>query len=140
MGKISFFYEETNFTLPQANKLKAWLKSIIQREEFELELINYIFCSDEYLLSLNVEYLNHDTYTDIITFDYTEGVQLEGDVYISVDRVNENAAQLNVSFNQEINRVMVHGLLHMMGYKDKSPSQKNQMRSKEDSCLSLLTI
>src|SRR5690606_5121891 len=140
MGRISFFYEETNFTLPQANKLKAWLKSIIQREEFELELINYIFCSDEYLLSLNVEYLNHDTYTDIITFDYTEGVHLEGDVYISVDRVNENAAQLNVSFNQEINRVMVHGLLHMMGYKDKSPSQKNQMRSKEDSCLSLLTI
>ncbi len=138
MGKISFFYEETNFTLPQARKIKAWLKTIIVSEEFELNLINYIFCSDEYLLSLNVQYLDHDTYTDIITFDYSSEGLLEGDIYISVDRVTENALKLNVGFSEEIHRVMVHGLLHMMGFKDKSQIEKKQMRSKEDSCLTLL--
>lgn len=140
MGKISFFFEETNFTLPDANKIKAWLKTIAMEENFKLDSINYIFCSDEYLLSLNLQYLNHDTYTDIITFDYSENEILEGDIYISVDRINENAQQLNVDFNEEIHRVIVHGLLHMMGFKDKSPIQKKQMRRKEDSCLSLLTI
>ncbi len=140
MGKISFFYEETNFTLPNANKIKAWLKTIIAEEHFALDTINYIFCSDEYLHTLNVQYLDHDTLTDIITFDYTQDKLLEGDIYISVDRVNDNAVQLNVAFDEEINRVMAHGLLHMMGFKDKSSTEKKQMRSKEDSCLSLLTI
>lgn len=140
MGKISFFFEETNFTLPDANKIKAWLKAIAVEENFKLDSINYIFCSDEYLLSLNLQYLDHDTYTDIITFDYSDDNILEGDIYISVDRVSENAQQLNVDFNEEIYRVIVHGLLHMMGFNDKSPMQKKEMRSKEDSCLSLLTI
>lgn len=140
MGKISFFYEETNFTLPHSNKIKAWLKTIVVEEKFELGALNYIFCSDEYLLSLNVQYLNHDTYTDIITFDYTQDRKLEGDIYISVDRVSENAMNLSVNFDEEINRVMAHGLLHMMGFKDKSNSEKKQMRSKEDSCLSLLSF
>ena len=140
MGKISFFYEETNFTLPNANKIKAWLKTVITEEGFELDAINYIFCSDEYLHTLNLQYLDHDTFTDIITFDYTQENCLEGDIYISVDRVKDNAIQLTIPFHEEINRVMAHGLLHMMGFRDKSSTEKKQMRSKEDSCLSLLTI
>lgn len=140
MGKISFFYEETNFILPKTKNIKAWLKSIILNDSFQLEQINFIFCSDDYLHSLNLQYLEHDTYTDIITFDYSVEDALEGDIYISVDRVNENAQALGVDFNEEIYRVMVHGILHMMGFKDKSQEEKKQMRQKEDSCLSLLSI
>lgn len=140
MGKISFFYEETNFILPKTKNIKAWLKSIILNDGFQLEQINFIFCSDDYLHSLNLQYLEHDTYTDIITFDYSVENALEGDIYISVDRVNENAQTLGVDFNEEIYRVMAHGILHMMGFKDKSQEEKKQMRQKEDSCLSLLSI
>lgn len=138
MGKIAFFYEETNFVLPKTSRIKAWLKKIITSEHFELEQINFIFCSDDYLHKLNLLYLGHDTYTDIITFDYSAEGSLEGDIYISVDRVSENAQNLGVDFNEEINRVMAHGVLHMMGFKDKSVVEKKEMRLKEESCLSLL--
>lgn len=137
MSKIAFFYEETDFNLPKTTKTKAWIKSIIQAENYGIEQINYIFCSDTYLHSLNIEYLNHDTFTDIITFDYTEGIHLEGDIYISVDRVSENAQTQKIDFDTELQRVMAHGLLHMMGYNDKTEEEKDQMRQKEDSCLSL---
>lgn len=140
MGKISFFYEETNFILPKTQNVKAWVKSIILNDNFKLEQINFIFCSDDYLHSLNLQYLEHDTYTDIITFDYSIEKTLEGDIYISVDRVSENAQLLNIGFNEEIYRVMAHGILHMMGFKDKSETDKARMRQKEDSCLSLLSI
>lgn len=138
MGKITFFYEETNFILPKTTRIKAWLKKIIQTEGFELEQINFIFCSDDYLHKLNLQYLEHDTYTDIITFDYSTENLLEGDIYISVERVNENAQELHIDFNDEINRVMAHGVLHMMGFRDKSTDEKKEMRLKEESCLSLL--
>lgn len=138
MGKIAFFYEETNFILPKTTRIKAWLRRIIQTEGFDIEQINFIFCSDTYLHKLNLEYLEHDTYTDIITFDYSTAKLLEGDLYISVDRVNENALELHIDFNDEINRVMAHGILHMMGFKDKSIVEKKEMRLKEESCLSLL--
>lgn len=137
MGKISFFYEEVNFILPQVRKTQAWIKTIIKQEKFELEQINFIFCSDTYLYDLNLEYLNHDTYTDIITFDYSEKPFLEGDIYISIERVGENALKLNIDFFQELRRVMAHGVLHMMGYTDKTKKEQEAMRLKEDSCLSL---
>lgn len=137
MSKIAFFYEDTNFILPNIQQTKAWIKAILKSEQFQLEHINYIFCSDKYLHSLNYEYLNHDTLTDIITFDYTEEYKIEGDIYISVDRVGENSASFKTSFDQEIKRVMAHGLLHMMGYSDKTDEDKTLMREKEDSCLSL---
>lgn len=137
MGKISFFYEEINFILPYIRKTKAWIKTIINQEKFESEQINFIFCSDSYLHGLNVEYLNHDTYTDIVTFDYSEGRCLEGDIYISIDRVKENAQNLNIDFFEELKRVMAHGVLHMMGYGDKTQKEQKLMRLKEDSCLSL---
>lgn len=137
MGKISFFYEETNFSLPQSIRVKGWIKEIITQENFQLEHINFIFCSDNYLHALNVEYLEHDTLTDIITFDYSEEERLEGDIYISIDRVGDNAEELNNDFDLELKRVMAHGVLHLMGYKDKTLEEQKVMRDKEDSCLSL---
>ena len=137
MSRIDFFYEEINFTLPEATKTKAWMKTIINKEEFKTEQINFIFCSDSYLHTLNVEYLNHDTLTDIITFDYSENNKLEGDIYISIERVGDNAQSLSLDFDQELKRVMAHGVLHMMGYNDKTQEEKNLMRQKEESCLSL---
>ena len=140
MSRIALFYEEINFVLPQQTKTKAWLKTVIKQEDFRLEHINFIFCSDAYLHKLNKDYLDHDTLTDIITFDYTEENLLEGDIYISIDRVGENARQINTPFEQELKRVMVHGLLHMMGYTDKTDDQRQQMRNKEDSSLSLYQL
>lgn len=140
MGKITFFYEETNFVLPKSTKIKAWLKRIIDTEKYALEQLNFVFCSDEYLHKLNLQYLEHDTYTDIITFDYTTEKCLEGDIYISIDRVSENAIKLKVDFDEEVNRVMAHGVLHMMGFKDKSTTDKREMRQREESCLSLLAL
>src|SRR5690554_3863850 len=102
MGKISFFYEEINFILPHIRKVKAWIKTIITQEKFESEQINFIFCSDSYLHGLNLEYLKHDTYTDIVTFDYSEEGRLEGDIYISIDRIRENAQNLNTDFFEEL--------------------------------------
>jgi len=138
MGSVSYFVEDIAFKVPQKRKLSAWLKQVIADEGFYLTHINYIFTSDEYLLSVNKQYLDHDYYTDIITFDQSEAEGLlEGDIYISVDRVKENADALGVNFSQELRRVMVHGLLHLCGYDDQSDEGRHKMRAKEDFYLSL---
>ncbi len=128
---ISFNYE-TNFELPYEQEFSSWISKVIRSEKCKEGEINYIFCDDDYLLDINQKYLNHDTLTDIISFDYSVGKELHGDIYISVDRVKENAKDFEVDFKDEIRRVMVHGVLHYCGYKDKSEEDKKLMRSKED--------
>ena len=135
---ISFFSEGINFTLKDKNHWKKWLKSVIEAEGYKLKEISYIFCDDEYLHKINLEYLQHDTYTDIITFDSGEGDSLRGEMYISTERVADNAQTEGVSFGHELCRVMVHGLLHLAGYGDKTPEQEALMRQKEDFYLAQL--
>ena len=134
---ISFNYE-TDFILERKNELSEWLSSVINAEGFKEGDINYIFCDDNYLLKLNVEYLKHDTLTDIISFDYTLGKMINGDIYISIERVTENAQEFNVSLAEELRRVMVHGILHYCGYNDKSASEVKQMRAMENHYLAKL--
>lgn len=130
---IQFFAEDVEHELPNPTKARRWLKFVIDQEEHELNSLNYIFCSDEYLLNMNREHLNHDFYTDIITFDTSdEAKQIEGEIYISIDRVNENAATNEVKEDEELRRVMVHGVLHLLGYKDESDMEKEKIRDKED--------
>lgn len=138
---IEFFNEDIEFEVKDEQKSKEWLQKIISNYSFELESLNYIFCSDEYLHQMNVDYLDHDTLTDVITFDNSdiEGV-IEGDVFISIDRVVENARSFNISLEMELHRVMVHGLLHLFGFDDKRPELKNLMKSKEDECLALISL
>jgi probable rRNA maturation factor len=135
---IEFFCEEVEFEVSHEQEVKTWLSEIITKNSFELESLNYIFCSDEYLHQMNVDYLEHDTLTDVITFDNSdiEGV-IEGDVFISIDRVVDNAASFNISVQEELHRVMAHGLLHLLGYEDKGPEKQVVMRSKEDEYLRL---
>ena len=135
---IEFISEDIDYTLEQPENIITWLHSIITEHQFKLENLTYIFCSDNYLLEINQEYLDHDTLTDIITFNNADdsGV-IESDIFISIDRVQENAANLKVDTKDELHRVMVHGVLHLLGYDDKSDKLKEQMRSKEDYCLSL---
>jgi rRNA maturation RNase YbeY len=135
---IQFFFEEIKFELPQKLKRKNWLKKIAQLENFQIGELNYIFCSDEYLYQLNVDYLAHHTYTDIITFDNSEEAEkIEGDIFISVDRVKENASKHQQLEEAELSRVISHGLFHLMGYKDKSKDQSELMRSKEEFAINL---
>jgi len=136
---IEFFAEDVEYQVKNEAKVKDWLLQIISKYSFELESLNYILCSDEYLHQMNVEYLEHDTLTDVITFDNSdiEGV-IEGDVFISIDRIAENATDLGISHDVELHRVMAHGLLHLLGLEDKSPEKQAQMRSIEDECLKLL--
>ncbi len=138
---INFFSEEIDFQLENEEKTSNWLQKIANKEGFIVAAINYIFCDDEYLHKINMEYLNHDTYTDIITFDNSEDEDeqvLEGDIFISVDRVKENSKELKTTFEQEIHRVMVHGILHLIGYDDHSVEDKQAMRNKEDEALELI--
>ncbi|GFZ83831.1 endoribonuclease YbeY [Aquaticitalea lipolytica] len=128
---ISFNYE-TEFSLENEQQISNWISLVISEEEFREGEINYIFCDDDYLLKLNLEFLNHDTLTDIISFDYTLGKEINGDVYISIERVRDNANDFNVEFIDELNRVMVHGVLHYCGYKDKSEDEERTMRLKEN--------
>lgn len=134
------FNNEIEFTLENQDNLNDWITQSIEKEQFKLGEINYVFCSDEQLLEKNIEFLNHDTYTDIISFDYTMGKLISGDIFISIDRVRENSNSFKTSFNDELNRVMIHGILHYCGYKDKSVDDKKLMRSKEDYYLSLRKI
>lgn len=135
---ILFFEEDIKFSLNQKNKYKKWLKEVADRDNYKIKELNYIFCSDEYLYQINQQYLNHHTYTDIITFDNSEEAKLiEGDVFISIERIKENALREKNSFDKEILRVMCHGLLHLMGYKDKNPNDKTLMRQREDESISL---
>lgn len=126
------FYSENNFELSDKDKIQTWLGRVIGSEGKETGELTYVFCNDQQLLKLNKEFLNHDTLTDIITFDYTLGNEIHGEIYISTDRVEENAGEFEVSFMNELSRVMVHGILHLCGYKDKSEEEKNQMRNKEN--------
>lgn len=137
-ASVSFQNEDVEFELSQPDVLAEWIKAVIEREGCTLQQASYIFCSDEYLYNLNQEYLNHDTYTDIITFPYAAPPMIEGDIFISVDRVKDNARQFGAPFEQELYRVMIHGILHLCGYPDKSPEEKASMREKEEEALKLL--
>nr|WP_294935115.1 rRNA maturation RNase YbeY [uncultured Flavobacterium sp.] len=128
---ISFNYE-TDFHLENEQLFEDWISRVISSEQKEEGEISYIFCDDEFLHKMNVEYLNHDTLTDIISFDYTVGNELHGDIFISVERVLENAEDFGVSFEDELKRVIIHGILHYCGYKDKSEEDEALMRQKED--------
>lgn len=134
---ISFNYE-SDFQIENEALLSSWISLMIETEGFKLEEINYIFCDDNYLHKINVEFLNHDTLTDIISFDYSVGKTLQGDIYISVERVKENAKEFKQSFSDELHRVMIHGVLHYCGYKDKLESELVEMRRKENQYLDLL--
>lgn len=134
---INFNYE-TVFPLDNEKQLSEWIEGVISEEGCQLEEVNYIFCDDAYLHKLNVEFLNHDTLTDIISFDYSVGKNIQGDIFISVERVADNAKDFNVSVNEELQRVMVHGVLHYCGYKDKTDSDAKLMREKENHYLSQL--
>lgn len=126
------FHKETNFELNQKTKYKHWIKSIILDLEKRVGEINYIFCDDEYLLDINQKYLKHDTYTDIITFDYSEKNVISGDIFISIERVKENSTQFSKGFEEELHRVLAHGILHLCGFKDKTDKESKEMREKED--------
>jgi probable rRNA maturation factor len=136
---ISFNYE-TDFLLENENQYEAWISVVINSENFDEGEINYIFCDDEYLHKINVDYLDHDTLTDIISFDYTVGNLIQGDVFISVERVRENAHDFNVSFEEELKRVVVHGVLHYCGYQDKSPKDQILMRLKEEEKMKMFHV
>jgi rRNA maturation RNase YbeY len=131
---IEFNYE-TEFTLSNQENISSWIENCISNEGFELGEINYIFCDDTYLHKLNVEFLNHDTLTDIISFDNTLGKIVNGDVFISIERVKDNALLFQTTFDEELHRVMIHGVLHYVGYKDKSEAEKETMRNKENQYL-----
>ena len=134
---IVFFNEDINFKFQDKNKFKAWLKKVSEKEGFTIGQLNYIFCSDEYLHKINLEYLDHDTYTDIITFDNSEAeTVIEGDIFISIERVRENSQTLNTVFDEELKRVVVHGLLHLCGYDDHTPEDKAEMRRLESGYIS----
>ncbi|WP_353777126.1 rRNA maturation RNase YbeY [Winogradskyella sp. 3972H.M.0a.05] len=134
---INYHYE-TEFQLKDEQSFSDWISRVISDEECSEGEINYIFCDDDYLLKINQDYLNHDTYTDIISFDYSVGKTLQGDVFISVERVKENSGKFNTDFDKELQRVMVHGILHYCGYKDKDSEDQKIMRSKEDHYISLM--
>ncbi len=131
---IAFFEEDIAFKVPKPRLVKAWLKSVATAEGFLAKQLNYIFCSDEYLLLINQQYLSHDYYTDIITFDNSseESSELEGDIFVSIDRVTDNAKNMGVDFGAELLRVLVHGVLHLCGYEDTTEALKSEMRAKED--------
>jgi rRNA maturation RNase YbeY len=131
------FHYELDFVLNNEEKTMQWVSNCINDFDKEEGELQYIFCDDDYLHKLNVEFLEHDTLTDIISFDYTMGDLISGDIFISIERVKENAKELNIDFNDELDRVIMHGVLHYFGFKDKSDQDKIVMRSKEDYCLSL---
>ncbi len=132
---VFFNNEDLVFKLKQPLKTKQWLKAIALKHKKTIGEINYIFCSDEGQLARNQQFLNHNTYTDIITFDYSEKNKISGDVFISIERVTENAKKFDVEFDKELNRVIAHGLLHLCGFKDKTKEQAATMRKKEDEAL-----
>ena len=135
---IHFFNEDIEYRLQDQEKTVLWVNNILTKEGYSAENINYVFCSDDHLQQINIEYLNHDTYTDIVTFDNTENEHsIEADIFISIDRVQENAKKLSQKEDDELHRVIIHGLLHILGYSDKTAQDKQAMREKEDACLSL---
>jgi probable rRNA maturation factor len=139
-SKVYFFFDNVRISLQNRTKLKRSIEFLFKKEKKSLESLNYIFCSDKKLLDINRQYLKHDFYTDIITFDLSEeGDKIIGEIYISVDRVLENSTALKIPLSKEFSRVIFHGALHLCGYKDKTSEQKHQIRKKEDYYLSLIT-
>lgn len=139
--QISFFSEETDFVIKQKKYVRQWIKETVVSEGFRCGTLNIVFCSDSYLLTINQQYLNHDTYTDIVTFDNSEEERLiEGDIFISVDRIMENAQKFSKSFANELHRVIIHGVLHLLGYTDKKKESKEKMTQMEDLYLSKITF
>ena len=128
---ISFNYQ-TDFSLVDEDKLANWIGLVVSAEGYSIREVNYIFCTDQELLRLNQQFLKHDTFTDVIGFDYSVGKQLQGDIYISIERVSENAKEFDTGFEEELRRVMVHGILHFCGYKDKGIEQQELMKAKEN--------
>ncbi len=129
---ISFQNQEIQFKLSDKIKIKSWIKTIVELEKKKLGQINFVFTTDAELLKTNIEFLNHDTYTDIITFDYCEGKLINGDIIISIERIKENAQKFKVEFDSEVKRVIIHGVLHLCGYKDKSTKDAVVMKGKEN--------
>ena len=138
MESIHFFEEEVDFIFKNKTQTRKWIKSILKELNKKITCINYIFTSDAYLNKINQDFLNHDTYTDIITFDQSGTPEkLEGDIFISIDRVRENSANQNIPFQDELHRVMIHGILHLLGMNDTTASEKKEMRKKENHYLAL---
>jgi rRNA maturation RNase YbeY len=137
---ISFQVQDIQFTLKNKQAIRQWIGIVAANEGYSIAPINYIFCSDGHLLEMNNQFLNHNYFTDIITFDYTDGKRVSGDIFISVDRVADNAKTYKSTFEEELHRVMIHGVLHLMGYKDKSPADEKKMRQKENGALKLLSV
>jgi len=139
MNKINYFYEDTTFILDHKEALAKWIIQSIEFENHTLNSINYVFCSDQYLRQINRKYLDHDYYTDIITFNHAESEQeIESDIFISIERVEENAVTNKAELHTELSRVMIHGVLHLVGYNDKIKEEEKVMREKENAYLSLL--
>lgn len=134
---ISFFIENINYRLTDKNRLKSWISESCKKEGVEINSLIFVFSDDDFLLQINKKYLRHNTLTDIITFDLSDDLTLDGEIYISLDRVKDNAKKFDVKYVNEIHRVMIHGVLHLIGYNDKTPSQKRKMTAKEDYYLSL---
>lgn len=137
---IFYFNEDSNYQLKDKKALRSWILQCIADHKLNCGTINYIFCSDVYLHQLNVQYLDHDTLTDVITFDNSQENTVSGDIFISIDRIKENARSFKVNTATELHRVMIHGVLHLCGFKDKSEKDKKAMRSEEDRCLQLLRL
>jgi len=127
--------EDLDFSLEKETKVKNWIKKVLKQEDKTTGNISYVFCTDNYLLNINRQFLQHDFYTDIITFDYSENNKIEGEIFISIDRVKENASTFKQPFQKELLRTIIHGVLHLCGYKDKNPKDKKRMREKEDEAL-----
>lgn len=135
---IRFFNDDVNFNLPHKNSIKLWLKQVVNSYGYQVKDINIVFCSDNKILSINKQYLNHDYYTDIITFPYNSSQYLSGDIYISIPTVEHNAKKFDQSFTDELNRVIVHGVLHLAGYNDITDEERKVMSEKEDYWLEIL--
>ena len=139
---INFFTEEIDFSLENEERIRTWIKGRFEFYVVDIQLINYVFCSDDYLLNINKEHLDHDYYTDIITFDMRDakGQPIEADIFVSIDRIKDNAKKEGVTFLSELHRVLIHGLLHLVGYGDKTDEEVVEMRTQEEKCLSLLSL
>ena len=131
------FFTETDFTLPDQDFYRDWIHACMDSENYKIGTVNVIFCDDDYLLEINKKHLDHDYFTDIITFDYSDVEELNGDIFISIERIADNSFDYETTFDIELARVIIHGFLHMCGYKDKTENEEQQMRKKEDECLVL---
>jgi rRNA maturation RNase YbeY len=130
--------ERIEFTPKNIAKLKRWINAVARKEKYTVEHLEYVFCNDAFLLKLNRQFLDHDTLTDIITFDYSQEKKISGEIYISLPRVKENAKQFGIEFERELHRVMIHGVLHLLGYRDKTKKEKEEIREMEDRSLAML--